>query len=257
MSVQEKTSHLQLAKTDLPLPDPELWPRHVAIIMDGNGRWAKQKLLPRGMGHREGGKALRKLVEYCAASPVEVLTVYAFSSENWQRPQHEVNDLMELLCEYLDKELSALHDHNIRLAFIGNRQTLSDEIQSRLSAAEYLTQINTELTLVVALSYGGREEITRAARQLAERVSQGELTVEAISEATFEAELDTRYWAQPDLLIRTGGEKRLSNFLLWQAAYSELYFCDTLWPNFTPQALEEAVRCYAGRERRFGQIEAL
>lgn len=232
--------------------NPEQWPAHVAIIMDGNNRWARAKGTARKLGHKQGAEALKKLVESCASTSMQYLTVYAFSSENWQRSPDEVDDLMSLMRFYLRNEVKHLHKNNIRVAFIGDRTRLSKDIQDELERSEKLTEQNTQLTLIVALSYGSREEIVRSAQRLAGQVANGELKPEEIDEEKLFNGLDTHHWPDPDLLIRTGGDKRLSNFLLWQAAYSELYFCDTLWPDFSYEHMEKAVEDFSTRERRFG-----
>lgn len=243
-----------LAATNDNLPTAETlnWPKHIAVIMDGNHRWARARKLPSKVGHRQGAEALKKLVEHCADTGLECLTVYAFSSENWQRPEEEINDLMSLMRYYLRNEVKHLHKHNVRVAFIGERQRMSEDLRAEMERAEQLTAGNSRMTLIVAFSYGAREELVRSAKQLAARVESGELRADAVSEADIFGGLDTTAWPDPDLLIRTGGEKRLSNFLLWQAAYSELYFCDTLWPDFTIDDMTKAVEDYAQRERRFG-----
>ncbi len=228
---------------------------HVAIIMDGNGRWAKKRLMPRTMGHRKGAEAARSVIEACPKLGVKILTLYAFSSENWQRPQDEVTELMQLLRHYLGKELQNLHQNKVRLCFIGNRDYLEEDIQQQLLAAEKLTQANDGLILQVALSYGSRDEMLRAVRDYAADVQAGKVAPDQLSAAKFETYLDTAGIADPDLLIRTGGEQRLSNFLLWQSAYTELYFTEILWPDFDMACLEAALAEYAKRERRFGRTE--
>jgi undecaprenyl diphosphate synthase len=231
-------------------------PRHVAVIMDGNGRWAQRRALPRHLGHRAGAKAVRVLVEGCARRGIEALTVFAFSSENWQRPDEEVDKLMELFIESIDKEVDELHANQIRVRFIGDLSRLRNGLPQRITAAEARTAGNTRMTFHVAVSYGGRWDIVEAARRLAGRVAAGELDADAIDEATFGACLQLAGVPEPDLFIRTGGEHRISNFLLWNLAYTELYFCDTLWPDFDEAALEAAVACYRRRQRRFGLTAA-
>jgi undecaprenyl diphosphate synthase len=221
-------------------------PAHIAIIMDGNGRWAKARGLPRTAGHKKGADSLRATIEACRKLGVRYLTVYAFSSENWKRPSEEVNDLMELLKYHLGKELKTLCENDIRLRFIGNRAKLSADIQAMLQEAENISASNTALTFTTALSYGGREELARAATKLIASAP------ESISPEMLDAALDTAGLPDPDLLIRTGGEQRLSNFLLWQLAYTELYFTDVLWPEFTPEHLEQAITTFHTRERRYG-----
>lgn len=227
-------------------------PTHVAIIMDGNGRWAKKRMLPKFAGHKRGADAVRRCVEDAIDLGIKYLTLYAFSSENWNRPEDEVNDLMSLLQRYLSKEVDELHKKNIRLAFIGNRSRLSSNIRALLEAAEKKTLGNTRLCLTLALSYGGREEIVDAARELAEKVKAGEMAPEDITEDIFASHLHTSNIPDPDLIIRTSGEKRISNFLLWQLAYAEFVFLDVLWPDFNQAVFEQAVQEYCCRDRRYG-----
>lgn len=227
-------------------------PRHVAIIMDGNGRWAQRRGLPRVAGHREGAEAARRALRAAGEAGVECLTLYAFSSENWRRSEDEINDLMGLLRFYIGRELDALHREGIRLRIIGDYTAFQKDVVRMIETAVDKTAGNDRMTLVMALNYGGRAELVQAARQLAQRVADGDLTPEAIDEASIEAMLDTADLPPLDLLIRTSGEHRLSNFLLWQAAYAELVFLDLLWPDFDATAFEEALAQFAGRERRFG-----
>ncbi len=227
-------------------------PRHVAVIMDGNGRWAQRRALPRHLGHRAGAKAVRATVEGCARRGVEALTIFAFSSENWQRPQDEVTRLMELFVESIDKEVDELHRNGICVRFIGDLSRLRAELGAKIAAAEARTAANRRMTLFIAVSYGGRWDIVEAARRLAARAVTGEIAPAAIDEALFADQLQLAGAPEPDLFIRTGGEQRISNFLLWNLAYSELYFCDTLWPDFDDAALDAALRFYASRQRRFG-----
>jgi undecaprenyl diphosphate synthase len=229
-------------------------PRHVAIIMDGNGRWAKKRLLPRIAGHRKGIEAARNTVEAAANLGIEVLTIYAFSTENWRRPEDEVNDLMGLLRHFIRNDLDDLAANGVRLRIIGNYAALSSDIVQMIEAAVTRTADNTRITLVIALNYGAHAEIVGAVRTLAASIADGRLTPEAIEPAHIEALLDTRDLPPPDLFIRTSGEYRLSNFLLWQLAYSELLFVDTLWPDFGADDLAAAVAHYGGRERRFGGL---
>jgi undecaprenyl diphosphate synthase len=224
--------------------------------MDGNGRWAQRRALPRHLGHRAGAKAVRATVEGCARRGVEALTVFAFSSENWRRPGEEVDRLMELFVESIDREVDELHANQIRVRFIGDLARLASGLPERIAASEARTAKNTRMTLYVAVSYGGRWDIVEAARRLARRVAAGQLAPEAIDEAALEAELQLSGAPEPDLFIRTGGEQRISNFLLWNLAYTELYFCDTLWPDFDDAALEAALQHYARRQRRFGLTSA-
>ena len=232
--------------------DPTKLPEHVAIIMDGNGRWAEKHKKPRKLGHQKGSEALKKLLEGCRGLGVKYITVYAFSSENWNRSEPEVTDLMELMRFYLRKEINTLHKNDVRLQFIGDRTRLSNDICDELQRAEKLTGKNQSLHLTVALSYGGRQEMLRAIQTIAVEVADGKLTPEEVDEYTLLAHLDTSNLPDPDLLIRTGGEMRISNFLLWQSAYTELYFTPTLWPDFTIDDLKAAIAEYGKRERRYG-----
>ena len=227
-------------------------PRHVAVIMDGNGRWASRRAMPRHVGHKAGVKAVRAIVEGCARRGVEALTLFAFSSENWGRPAEEVARLMELFVEAMDREISQLHRNGIRVRFIGDLDTLKPDLRELIASAEALTAANPNLTLYIALSYGGRWDIAQAARRLAERVRAGTLDPAAIDEQALGQGLALADAPEPDLFIRTGGEQRLSNFLLWNLAYTELYFCGTLWPDFDDEELERAFRYFASRQRRFG-----
>jgi undecaprenyl diphosphate synthase len=224
--------------------------------MDGNGRWAQRRALPRHLGHRAGAKAVRATVEGCARRGVEALTIFAFSSENWQRPQEEVTRLMELFVESIDKEVDELHRNGIRVRFIGDLSRLRAGLGAKIAAAESRTAANQRMSLFIAISYGGRWDIVEAARRLAARAVAGEIKPEAIDEALFAEQLQLAGAPDPDLFIRTGGESRISNFLLWNLAYSELYFCDTLWPDFDDVALDAALRFYASRQRRFGLTDA-
>ena len=232
--------------------EPSSSPVHVAIIMDGNGRWAKSRGLPRVEGHRRGVEAARKVVQAAPDLGISYLTLFGFSSENWQRPQSEVRDLMGLLRLYLRNEVAALHKNGARLRVIGDRSRLSDDIRALIDDAEMLTEANTRLQLVIALSYGARAEIVSAARTLAEAVRDGRLDPAAIDETAFNRQLLTADIPDPDLLIRTSGELRLSNFLLWQCAYTELVFTDRLWPDFDRSDLEQAIEEFHRRERRYG-----
>jgi undecaprenyl diphosphate synthase len=227
-------------------------PRHVAIIMDGNGRWAKQRGLPRVAGHRAGAEAVRKSMQAAADSGVEVLTLYAFSSENWRRSSEEIADLTGLMRYYLERELGALQKEQVRLKLIGDASAFGPQLKERLDKAVEATAGNSRLTLVVALNYGSRNEIAAAAQTLARKVAAGELDPAKIDEERLAAELQTSDLPELDLLIRTSGEVRLSNFLLWQAAYAELLFIDTLWPDFDEEAFAGALELYATRQRRFG-----
>jgi undecaprenyl diphosphate synthase len=229
-------------------------PRHIAVIMDGNGRWAAARALPRPAGHRMGVKAVKQIVENCARRNVQVLTLFAFSSENWKRPKEEVSMLMSRFLQALDDEVADLHKNGIRLTFAGNLQQLSPALRERMNAANALTAGNTKMTLVIAIAYGGRWDITCAARRVAERVVAGELRAEDIDEAHIGDQLALAGLPDPDLLIRTGGEQRISNFLLWNLAYTELYFCDTLWPDFDERELDAAIAHFSRRQRRFGLV---
>ncbi len=226
--------------------------RHLAIIMDGNGRWAKARRLPRIAGHRAGVEAVRRVVEAAPGLGLEVLTLYAFSSENWKRPAEEVSDLMGLLRHYVQSEIDTLHKNDVRLEFIGDWQALKPDLVALLSAARERTQGNGGLRLVMALNYGGQGELVRAARALAADVAAGELPLEAITAEALEARLDTAGLPPPDAVLRTSGELRLSNFLLWQSAYSEYLMTETLWPDFDGAALGAALAEFGRRERRFG-----
>jgi undecaprenyl diphosphate synthase len=227
-------------------------PRHVAVIMDGNGRWASRRAMPRHVGHKAGVKAVRVVVEGCARRGVEALTLFAFSSENWGRPAEEVARLMQLFVEAMDREVEQLHRNGIRVRFIGDLAALAPDLRELIANAEALTASNPNLTVYIALSYGGRWDIAQAARRLAERARAGTLDPVAIDEQAFGHELALADAPEPDLFIRTGGEQRLSNFLLWNLAYTELYFCGTLWPDFDDEELERALRYFASRQRRFG-----
>ncbi len=238
----------------LATPDDRDLPGHIAIIMDGNNRWARERNVTRLRGHTQGAETLRALLEACAQRPfLRQLTLYAFSTENWNRSPDEVNDLMNLLRHYVKREAQNLHEQGIRLTFIGQRTALANDIQSDLAQVETLTANNQRLTVTLALSYGARQEITAATQAIARKVAQGLISPEAINETLIQQHLDTAGMPDPDLLIRTGGDERLSNFLLWQSAYTELYFTETLWPDFDEAALDEAIATYQKRERRFGK----
>ena len=236
-------------------------PRHIAIIMDGNGRWARARMLPRYVGHREGVKAVRRVVEACREKGVCALTLFAFSSENWHRPSSEVGLLMDLFIRTLRKEVDTLHRNGIRIRFIGDRGAFPADLRELIIQAENRTRMNRRMDLVIAANYGGRWDISEACRGIARRVQAGEQAPEDITNETISREISLSDLPEPDLFIRTGGEKRISNFLLWQLAYTELHFTDTLWPAFDEQALDEAIRSYASRQRRFGrtgeQVEQL
>lgn len=231
-------------------------PRHIAIVMDGNGRWAEARHRPRSFGHKAGVDAVRAVVESCMKRGIEVLTLFAFSSENWRRPQQEVSTLMDLFMRALDREVDGLHDNGVRLRFVGGREAFPVELQERMARVESRTIANRKLVLNVAVNYGGRWDIVSAARALATEVQAGKLEPAAIDEALFHRATQLADWPDPDLFIRTGGETRVSNFLLWQIAYAELYFTDTLWPDFDAKALDAALDDYRRRERRFGRTGA-
>jgi undecaprenyl diphosphate synthase len=228
-------------------------PRHVAIIMDGNGRWASRRRLPRFAGHKAGVETVKEVVRACGEKGIEVLTLFAFSSENWRRPQEEVGLLMGLFMTALDQQVRKLHEHNIRLRIIGDRSAFSRTLQQRIEAAEALTGNNSGLNLVIAANYGGRWDVVQATRIIAARVGAGELNADEIDSALMQSLLSLSDLPEPDLFIRTGGEKRVSNFLLWHLAYTELYFTDTLWPDFDRQAFDGALASFATRQRRFGR----
>ncbi len=228
-------------------------PTHIAIIMDGNGRWARSRRLPRRLGHKEGLKALRRTVEHCAYLHVKHLTVFAFSSENWNRPEKEIKRLMELFLQALDKEIANLHKNNVKVRLAGALTAFSPELQQKMAKAEHLTRNNDRLIFNIACNYGGRWDLTQACKALSRDVAESRLDPDDIDENTIAAYLDLAGIPDPDLLIRTGGEQRLSNFLLWQMAYSEIYFSDILWPDFDEQSLDQAVMAYQQRERRFGR----
>ena len=233
--------------------DPARIPRHIAIVMDGNGRWAKLRHRPRTFGHNAGRKAVRNVVEGCLRQGVKVLTLFAFSSENWQRPKEEVGALMELFLRALDKEVDELHSNEVRLRFVGDLSAFDDGMRQRMTAAMARTAGNDALHLNVAMNYGGRWDIVQAARKAAEAVARGELRADEIDEALLGHWMSLADLPPLDLFIRTGGECRVSNFLLWQLAYAELHFTDTLWPDFDQACLSSAIEDYARRERRFGR----
>lgn len=233
--------------------DPQGLPRHIAIIMDGNGRWAKSRLRPRLFGHKEGAESVRNIVTACREIGVEALTLYAFSSENWNRPEAEVGGLMTILQKFLNSELSKMQKNGIRLHCIGDIHSLPESVQKPLREAMESTKDNTELTLSLALSYGGRNEICRAVKSIARAAVKGDVVIDEINDELISASLDTSILPEPDLLIRTGGEARLSNFLLWQLSYAELYFTDIMWPDFRAEQLAQAIAYFQNRERRFGK----
>jgi len=232
------------------IPDAPAVPRHIAVIMDGNGRWAKKRFMPRVMGHQRGVESLREVVKACRDLGVEYLTLFAFSSENWRRPADEVSFLMQLFLRALEQEVAKLHKNNIRLQIIGDRTRFDAKLVDMIGEAEHLTADNTALTLTIAANYGGRWDIMQALRKMLETAPE---LAHSFSEEDLAAHLSMPYAPEPDLFIRTGGEKRISNFLLWQLAYAELYFTDTLWPDFNNAALKRAIQSYQQRERRFGR----
>lgn len=231
-------------------------PRHVAIIMDGNGRWALQRQRPRALGHRAGARAVNVCVDWCLRERIEALTLFAFSSENWNRPEEEVSALMQLFMRALEREVEELHRRGVRLRFIGERSRFSERLRGAMHAAEAMTAANRTLDLNIAAGYGGRWDITQAARRLASQVAAGTLSADAIDEARFAAELSLADLPAPDLFIRTGGEQRISNFLLWQLAYTELWFTEVLWPDVDDAVLARALQDFSARERRFGLLAA-
>ncbi len=240
------------------ISDPQREPppcgvQHIAVVMDGNGRWAQSRGLPRRAGHRAGVTAARRIVEACGNMGVPALTLFAFSSENWRRPPREVQLLMGLFVESLQREVADLHKNNVQLSFVGDTKSLSNRLQKQIDSSEALTRDNKGLKLRIAVSYGGRWDITQAARKLAQRVADGTLEVDAIDEPSMAHAMSLSDLPDPDLFIRTGGEKRISNFLLWNVAYSEFYFSDLLWPDFDAQTLRDALDWYESRQRRFGR----
>ena len=232
--------------------EQEKIPRHIAIILDGNGRWAKAKGLPRKLGHVQGAKTIEEVCELMWNHGVEYFTVYAFSTENWKRSEEEVSALMTILREYMVKSIQRANANNMRVRIIGEKSRLAEDIQESIAALEQATAENTGLKFTIAINYGSRDEITRAVRRIASRAADGEISAEGITEDMISAELDTAGYPDPDLLIRTSGEQRISNFLLWQCAYSEFYFTDVLWPDFGEKDLVAALEAYAGRDRRYG-----
>lgn len=238
-----------------PILPPESVPQHVAIIMDGNGRWAKGQGHQRLFGHQHGVDAVREVVRTAAEVGVKYLTVYAFSTENWGRPAAEVDALMELFCQCVGNEAPELIRQGVRVCMIGDRSRFSEKVRSALESIEKQTADGKVLTLILALNYSSRSEITRAVQQIARRVAAGEFAPEAITEQTLSESLDTAPWPDPDLIVRTSGEQRLSNFLLWQASYAELWFPEVLWPDFTERDFDRALEEYARRDRRFGLVK--
>lgn len=228
-------------------------PRHIAIIMDGNGRWAQQRFMPRAAGHQAGVRAVRQTVEHCTRSGIEVLTLFAFSSENWRRPREEVSLLMKLFLTTIQSEIDELNRNNICLKFIGNRSAFSEKLQSKMMDAEAQTKDNTGLKLVIAVNYGGRWDLCQAFQTISNKICSGELpSHQSINEQLISQHLSIADLPEPDLFIRTGGEQRISNFMLWNLAYTELFFTSILWPDFDQSALEEAISSFKNRQRRFG-----
>jgi len=242
-------NHSSSTKT---VPDAGLMPKHIAIIMDGNGRWATKRFLPRVAGHVKGVDAVRGIVEACIKRDIAFLTLFAFSSENWRRPADEVSLLMRLFVTALEKEVKKMHDNNIRLKIVGDLSRFDLSLQEAIQQAQELTAANTRLTVTICANYGGRWDIVQAVNKL----TSANLSQNDITEEMLESHLSMAYAPEPDLFIRTGGETRISNFLLWQLAYTELYFTDTFWPDFNAKALDEAIHSYQARERRFGRTSA-
>jgi undecaprenyl diphosphate synthase len=232
--------------------NPNGLPRHIAIIMDGNGRWAQKRFMPRAFGHQAGVKAVRKIVEHCVKREIEVLTLFAFSSENWRRPNEEVSLLMKLFAETLQREINILDKNGICLRFIGDRSAFPDILQKKMEDGEIQTRNNSTLTLLIAANYGGHWDIAQACQKVSEKMASGAITQNTVTPELIQQHLSTSGWPDPDLFIRTGGEQRVSNFLLWQLAYTELYFTQTLWPDFGPALLDEAIQSFSTRQRRFG-----
>ncbi|MCB1482636.1 MAG: isoprenyl transferase [Rhodobiaceae bacterium] len=244
------------AKTPAPEVAGRRLPRHIAIIMDGNGRWAAERGMARALGHKAGVEAVRRCVRMVAKRGIPYLTLFSFSSENWIRPQSEIADLFSLLRRFIRKDLAELHQEGVRIRIIGRRDKVPDDIVRMLDEAEALTRDNTAFNLIIAFNYGGRAEIADAARRAAQAVERGEISSKDIDEARLEGFLDTAGVPDPDLLLRTSGEARISNFLLWQCAYSEFVFLPVYWPDFDEKALDDALNEYAARDRRFGGVEA-
>lgn len=230
-------------------------PNHVAIILDGNGRWAKKRLMPRNYGHLQGAKTVEQICEDADSLGIKYLTVYAFSTENWNRPQDEVDALMKLLRNYLSNCIERANKNNMRVRVIGEKSRLSDDIRNKITELEKVSEVNTGLNFTIALNYGSRDEILRAVRRISEDVKSGRIVADNIDDRLISDYLDTSDIPDPDLLIRTSGEERLSNFLLWQCAYTEFYFTDVLWPDFNKSELIKAIEKYSGRDRRFGKVK--
>jgi len=228
-------------------------PKHIVVVMDGNGRWAKKRLMPRTAGHHAGVKSTRKVVEESVRQKIKALTIFAFSSENWKRPEQEVSSLMELFVSTLQSEVESLHKQNVRVRFIGECSAFSEKLQSKIEAAKQLTKNNTGLQLNIAVNYGGRWDVAEACKKIAEKVKSGEIDASDINAEMVDSHICLSELPEPDLFIRTGGEQRISNFLIWQLAYTELYFTDTLWPDFDEKQFQEALNWFEGRQRRFGK----
>lgn len=228
-------------------------PHHIVVVMDGNGRWAKKRMMPRTAGHHAGVKSTRKVVEACVKEQIQALTLFAFSSENWKRPEQEVSSLMELFVSTLQTEVESLHKQNVRVRFVGDCTAFSEKLQQKINAAKELTINNTGLQLNIAVNYGGRWDIAEACKKIIEQIQLGKLQISDIDAELVNEYVSLRELPEPDLFIRTGGEKRISNFLIWQLAYTELYFTDVLWPDFKEDAFADALNWYAGRQRRFGK----
>jgi undecaprenyl diphosphate synthase len=228
-------------------------PRHIAIIMDGNGRWAEKKYMPRALGHKAGVKVVRNIVEHCVKEKIEVLSLFAFSSENWRRPKKEIELLMVLFMGTLQSQVATLDKNNIKLRIIGDKAAFSAKLQNKIEQAQVQTENNTGLTLVIAANYGGRWDIAQAFQQIIKKIDGGEIQAQDVSEELIAQFLTTADLPEPELFIRTGGEERISNFLLWQLAYTEFYFTETLWPDFEPDLLADAINSFRGRQRRFGR----
>ena len=245
-----------IPEPDIPSRDDMCRPRHVAIIMDGNGRWAQTRGLPRREGHRRGVEAVKRAVKYAGENDIEYLTLFSFSSENWSRPQEEIDDLMNLLRYFIRRDLDDLSKEDIRIKVIGSRERIPPDILAMIDETESKTAGNKSLTLVVAFNYGSRDEIVRAAARIGEQIARGEIVADGVTSELFGAFLDTKGIPDPDLIIRTSGERRISNFLLWQAAYSELLFLPVFWPDFTERDFENALKDFSGRDRRYGGVRS-
>jgi len=245
VSIVEINKTKKLSMSDLP--------KHIVIVMDGNGRWAKKRLLPRTAGHAAGVKATRKAVEYCVEKGVSALTLFAFSSENWKRPEQEVSSLMELFISTLQSEVGSLHKQNVRMRFIGDCSAFSEKLQAKINQAADLTENNTGLQLNIAVNYGGRWDVAEACKVIAKKIAAGDINADDVDAELIDQYVCIADLPDPDLFIRTGGEKRISNFLIWQLAYTEMYFCDVLWPDFDKNEFSNALSWFANIQRRFGK----